>query len=145
MQGTWRRLQTPHQQLFLRRLSANYRRPQPALTRGQRGQVAFARAVLNRAQIALIECDYRPDRSALDVDLGCLNPIAGSLWGAGQPITLNYDGTNTTSITAGEKDPITFAGATSATNEVVASAVSGDIAGRRRVVVPDSLPHQGPI
>lgn len=110
-----------------------------------RGQVAFARAVLNRAQIALIECDYRPDRSTLDVDIGCLNPIAGSLWGAGQPITLNYDGTNTTSITAGEKDAIAFAGASGATNDVVASAASGDINGRRRVVVPDAFPHAGPI
>jgi hypothetical protein len=145
MNGSWRRLQTPYQQVFLRRLSAHYRRPQPAGTRYQRGSVPFARAVLNRAQIALIECDYRPDRSALDVDIGCLNPIAGSLWGAGQQITLNYDGTNTTPITANEKDAIAFAGASSATNEAVASAASGDIAGRRRVVVPDAFPHQGGI
>jgi len=132
------RLQTPFRDLYMRRLSANFRRPQPAATRAMRGQSHFAREVLNRAQIILIELDYRLDVGGRVVDIGCLNPGAGS-GAAGESLTITVDAPapslQPTTITANEKDQITIVG----DDVYVATTVApgyGSYQGRRRYAIP---------
>jgi hypothetical protein len=146
MNNSISRLQTPLQALYLRRLSSRFDRPEPLAAnpmaggiqpRAMRGQTHFAREVLNRAGIALIEGAYRPDVAARQADVGCANPIAGA-GGAGSAVTLNIDGSQTTSITAGEMDSVLYTA--DGTFEITVTAPAG-IVGRRQIIFPDTYPH----
>jgi hypothetical protein len=137
--GLWRNLETPKQNEFLRKLSANWRRPRPT-GHGERldasprrlGPTPFADQILRTHRIVLIEHDY-PKAG---------DPARTSRFSArigAAPIVINYDGTNTTSLgTQSEVDSVVYA--SDGSYEAVAQPGAADYAGRRRVVYPQFYP-----
>lgn len=139
------------QDVYLHRLSSYFSRPKgnpanpipggiaPNLMRGQQH---FAREVLNRAQIALIEFNYRSDVAARTGDISCLNPIAGA-GVAGSNVVVAYDGATSTTITSGETDQVAWAAI--GNYDMSVNPSSTDIVGKRRVTWPEAFPHQGAV
>jgi len=140
----WKNLETPKQNLFLERLSANYRRPAPtgspdrldATVVRHRNQ-AFAQRLLQTHGIILIEHDYpKQGDTAGTSRFSCRTPPATT-------VAINYDGTHSINIASQNQVVPVTAGSeytSPSTNVAVATVASTDIVGRRRVIYPVATP-----
>jgi hypothetical protein len=144
--GLWRNLQTPLQNLFLEKLSANYRRPAPEgaqsrldATPVRHSMQAFANQLLRIHKIVLIEHDYPKTGDPARNSRFSVRIPAAADGTATVPVTLNYDGTST-GVYATQNLVGQFPYTADGSYTVLATGGSTDLNGRRRVKYPVTYP-----